>query len=142
MGGGPIFFLHGYSNSCRVATLFPPNSDYKILEKYSDINGRLLLLKCKCEEAINVIVNCYAPTQLFKKDQIVFINFIKSHINNIDTENIIMEGDFNFYMDPKLDKQKTMTSRDNNQAYRQDIIALLVSLNLADSWRIQNLKSK
>ncbi len=60
-GGGwcQIFFSHGSSISRGVATLFPPNSDYKILEKYSDINGRFLLLKCKCEEAIYVIVNCY-----------------------------------------------------------------------------------
>ncbi len=49
-----------------------------------------------------------------------------------------MGGDFNFYMDPELDKPKTMTGRDNNPAYRQYIIALLESLNLADSWRIQN----
>ncbi len=64
------------------------------------------------------MVNCYAPTQQFKKDQIDLINFIKSHINNFDTENIIIGEDFNFYMDPELDKQKTMTSRDNNPAYR------------------------
>ncbi len=51
-GGVQIFFSHGSSNNQGVATLFPPNSDYKILEKYSDINGRILLLKCKCEEAI------------------------------------------------------------------------------------------
>ncbi len=30
----------------------------------------------------------------------------------------------------------------HNPAYRQDIIALLESLNLADSWRIQNPKSR
>ncbi len=68
------------------------------------------------------------------------INFIKSH--NFDTENIIIGGEFNFYMDPELDKQKTMTSRDNNPAYRQDIITLLESLNVADSCRIQNPKTR
>ncbi len=40
------------SNSQGVATLFPPNVDYIILEKYSDNNGRFLLVKCKCEEII------------------------------------------------------------------------------------------
>ncbi len=81
--GCQIFFSHGSSNSLGAATLFPPNSDYKILERYSDINGRILLLKCKCEEAIYLIVNCYAPTQQFKKDQIDFSNFIKSHIEKL-----------------------------------------------------------
>ncbi len=53
-----------------------------------------------------------------------------------------MGRDFNLCMDPELDKQKTMTIRDNNSAYRQYIIALLESLNLADYWRIQNPKSR
>ncbi len=35
-----------------------------------------------------------------------------------------------------------MTSRDNNTAYRQDIIALFERLNLADSWRIQYPKTR
>ncbi len=109
--GGQIFFSHGSSNNLGIATVFPPNSDYKILEKYSDINRRFLLLKCKCEEAIYVIVNCYAPTQQFKKDQMDFINFIKCYINNFDTENIIIGGDYNIYMDLELDKQKTMTNQ-------------------------------
>ncbi len=77
--GGQLFFSHGSSNSHGVATLFPTNSDYKILEKYCDINERFLLLKCKCEESIYVIVNCYAPTQQNKKDQKVFIKFIIAH---------------------------------------------------------------
>ncbi len=31
-----------------------------------------------------------------------------------------------------------MNSRDTNPIYRQEIIALLESLNLADAWRVQN----
>ncbi len=50
--GGQIIFSHGTSNSRGVATLFPPNVDYTILEKYSDNNGKFLLVKCKCEETI------------------------------------------------------------------------------------------
>ncbi len=56
--------------------------------------------------------------------------------------NIIIGGDFNFYMDHELDKQKNMTSKDNNPAFRQEMNALLESLNLADCWRIQNPNSQ
>ncbi len=77
--GGQIIFSHGTTNSL----------DYLILEKYSDNNGRFLLLKCKFEESIYVIVNYYALTQQYKQDQIDFINFVKSHINKFDNENII-----------------------------------------------------
>ncbi len=43
-----------------------------------------------------------------------------------------MGGDFNFYMDPDLDKQKNMFSEDTKPLYRQEIIALSESFNLAD----------
>ncbi len=52
------------------------------------------------------MVNCYAPTQQHKKDQLDFIN-LKSQINKFDTENIIMGGEFYFYINPELDKPKT-----------------------------------
>ncbi len=66
-------FSHGTSNSRGVATLFPPNLDFNILEKFNEENGRFILLKC-----------------IFEEDQLDFINFLKSHINKFDTENIIM----------------------------------------------------
>ncbi len=79
-----IIFSHGTSNSRGVATHFPPNVNYIILEKYSDNNGRFLLVKCKCGENIYTIINCFAPTQQYKKDQIDFINFIKPYIYNFE----------------------------------------------------------
>ncbi len=44
-------------------------------------------------------------------------------------------------MDSELDKQKYMTSKDNNLAFRQEMNTLLEILNLVDCWRIQNLNS-
>ncbi len=131
--GVQIVFCHGTSNSRGIAIHFPPTLDYNILEKHSDNDGWFLLLKCKFEEAIYIIVNCYAPTQQYKNDQINFINFIKKEINNVENENIIMGGDFNFYMDPDLDKQKHMTGKDINPVLRQEIKALLETINLDDS---------
>ncbi len=93
--GGQLIFSHGTSNSTGVAILFPPNFR-KILEKYNDDNGRFLLLKCKFEESIYVMVNCYALTQQHIKEQLDLINFLKSHINKFDTENIIMGGGLQF----------------------------------------------
>ncbi len=37
-----------------------------------------------------IIVNCYAPTQQYKKDQKDLINFIKLYINRFENENIII----------------------------------------------------
>ncbi len=118
-----MIFSLGTLYSRGVAIDFPTNGDYSILEKYNNNNERFVLLKWKCEEATYVIANCYAPTQQYKKDQINFINFDKSYINNFENENIIMGGDCNFYMDLELDRQKNMTSNDNNQPnnYSNDI---------------------
>ncbi len=52
------------------------------------------------------MINYYAPTQQHEKDQLDFINFLKSRINKFDTENIITGGNFNFYINPDLDKQQ------------------------------------
>ncbi len=38
------------------------------------------------------MVNCCAPTQQHKKDQLDYFNFLKSHINKFDTKNIIRAG--------------------------------------------------
>ncbi len=86
-------------------------------------------------------MNCYVPTQQYIIDQINFINFIKKEINNFENENIIMGGDLNFYIDPDLDKQKNMTGKDINPVFRQEIKALLETINLADLLRIQNPNS-
>ncbi len=102
-----------------------------ILEKYTNKNGRFLLLKWKFKESIYVITKYYAATKQHEKDQLDFINFLKSRINKFDTENIITGGNFNFYINPDLDKQKNMNSRDTNPIYRQEIIALLESLKLS-----------
>ncbi len=105
--GGQIIFFSWHLKQQRCSCPLPPNLDFNILEKYNDENGRFQLLKCKFEELIYVMVNCYAPTQQHKKDQLDLINVLKSHINKFDTENIIMGADFNFYINPELDKQKT-----------------------------------
>ncbi len=55
MGGGPILFSHGTSASRGVAILFPSSLDHEILEKYTDNDGRLLIIKCKLENSTETI---------------------------------------------------------------------------------------
>ncbi len=115
----------------------PPGLDYHILKIYSNNNGRFLLLKCKCEEATCIIINCNASTPQHRKDQENFINFVNSHLKKFENQNIALEGDYNFYMDRDLDKQKNMTRSNNNSLFRQEIVGLLESINLVDPWHIR-----
>ena len=52
-----------------------------------------------------------------------------------ENENLLVGGDFNFYLDPKLDKLDNMSNRQDNPVYRNEIKALLDSMNLNDAWR-------
>ncbi len=45
-------YSHGTSSSKGVAILFPEKLEYTILEKYSDSEGRLLIVKCCIEKPI------------------------------------------------------------------------------------------
>ncbi len=71
----------------------------------------------------------------YKKDKIDFTNSIKPHIYNFENENIIIGGDFLY--GPRF-RLKKKFSKDTNPSYRQEIVALLESFNLADVWRILN----
>ncbi len=50
-------------------------------------------------------------------------------------ENILLEGDFNFYLNPKLDKLDNMSNMNDNPIYRNEIIALIESMCLNDCFR-------
>ena len=93
--GDKILFSHGKSNSKGVAILFN-NIECEILDTKSDANGRYLMIKIMWENVEYIIINCYAPPKDHKKEQLGFIEFIKSQVLNFDTDNLIMSGDFNF----------------------------------------------
>ncbi len=62
----------------------------------------------------------------------------KSHLNKFDHENIILAGDLNFYIDPKLDKRESMTNKYDNNIYRLEIKPMLECFSLNDVWRTMN----
>ncbi len=53
-------------------------------------------------------------------------------------ENTIIGGDFNLYLNPRLDKLDTMPDSQYNPEYRQNILSFLEIENLIDIWRTLN----
>ena len=53
-------------------------------------------------------------------------------------ESTLLGGDFNFYMDPKLDKLDSMSNKSDNPIYRKEILSLIEVFNLSDCWRDLN----
>ena len=59
---GPIFFSHGKSDSCGVATGYIGNNKVDVLcKKKTDKNGRIFILDVMVKETNFVLVNIYNP---------------------------------------------------------------------------------
>ncbi len=125
MTGRENMFSNGLSNGTGVAILFPSNFDFELCDKKCDNEGRLLLLKVKIQSCTYLLFNVYSPTHDHKLDQNKFASKIKEELSPFANENIILGVDFNFDMDPKLDKMDNMSGKNDDPIYRKEIIALL-----------------
>ncbi len=74
-------------------------------DKITDIEGRILIVKLKIDEICFIICNVYTPTRDHKKEQNSFINLLKDKLSSLEQDNLLIGGDLNLYLDPKLDKQ-------------------------------------
>ncbi len=72
------------------------------------------------------------PTQQYKHYQLNFIQLTRNYLCKFENENIIVAGDFNLYLNPKLDKSDSTYNRHDNTNYRVEANALLENLNLSD----------
>jgi hypothetical protein len=81
------------------------------------------------------IINIYAPTQDRVQEQTDFYNTILKTIAN-NSSKIIWTGDFNLYMDPRLDQYKEGQNKKNLNA--ETIKEFMDEHNLNDIWRIRN----
>ncbi len=73
-----------------------------------------------------------------KGEQLNVFRLLQESLQQFRLENIIIGGDFNLYLDPRLDKLDTMPDSHDNPEYRQDILLFLDTENLIDILRVQN----
>ena len=132
--GWKIYFSNGSSSSTGVATLFPPNFEFVLCDKWCDFQGRILILKIKINEEYYVICNVYAPTQDHRSDQINFAIQLKNALAPFSLDKILIGGDLNF-TSSKLDKLDTMSSKNENLVYKKQVFAIMESMDLCDSFR-------
>ena len=132
-----MFFSHGSNNARGVAILFRSGFDINIDAVKRDGQGRLLVIKGKLEDSAFTIVNIYAPNvdrcsrQFFENLQGHLLEFGIS-----DEDNIIVGGDFNCPLNPRLDKQGGILVPRANVV--SAIEGLQTTFNLHDIWRIKN----
>ncbi len=138
-GSDKIIFSHGTSNSKGVAILFSQDYHDISLEKvYTDDEGRYILIDMLFSDKKYTICNLYAPTRNHEQDQINVLNSFIDNIQKFEMINTICGGDYNVYLNPRLDKLDTMPDTNDNPIYRQNIISYLDTYSLVDIWRYLN----
>ena len=137
-GNKAMYFSQGTSNSRGVAIIITNNYDANIVNIRRDTEGRILIVDLERRGTIYTIGNLYAPTRNFEREQQNVFNEFATHLNCMKNEHTILGGDFNLYMDPRLDKLDNMPENHDNRNYREDIISYLEVNNLVDAWRTVN----
>ena len=79
------------------------NNGIQDCKKYSDENGRLLIVDLLISNTIYTIVNVYCPAKNNEEKQVKFFENTLKELNDFDLNYVIMGGDFNIYMD-EMDK--------------------------------------
>ena len=67
----------------------------------------------------------YPCINLIKKLKAVLISY--------ENEHMLIGGNFNLYLNPKLDKLDTMSNQHDNLVYRSEILSILESFELNDA---------
>ena len=133
-----MYFSHGTSNQRGVAIAIAKDYDVTIHNVVTDNEGRFIVMFIERNNVKYSIGNIYAPTRNFERDQqVIFQNFMEVLQDNL-MEHVIFGGDFNIYLNPRLDKLDTMPDSHDNANYRKDIMSTLEPYNLVDVWRTLN----
>ena len=123
--------IHGNSTNSRgTAILFKNNFEYKILDEKRDGLGNWIKLDLKIENKFNLrLINVYAPNS----DSCSFIEEIDNLLQNNNMEHIIITGDLNIVLEPKLDSDNYVNI--NNPQNRTGFINLRNNYDLIDCFR-------
>ncbi len=79
-----------------------------------------------------ILCNLYTPTKYHKLDQNNFVSLVNNELAPFENENIIIGGDFNIYLNPKLE---SMSNKNDNPVYRKNICSLMESMSLTYCFR-------
>ena len=132
---------HESSNSCGLAIFVEKDADCTIHSKILDPLRQFVIVQAEIKDKMYVLVKIYPPN---KDGNIVsFFNnlLVTLQKNNLDEEeNVIMGGDFNFPLNPSIDKKGGILNP--RKAVISTIGNLQEELDLVDIWRVKNPEEK
>jgi exonuclease III len=134
--GPNTFFSHGESNSRGVCTIVPQTFPGKCELYYTDLEGRLLIVKITIGDTDYYVCNVYMPTSNHETEQINALMKLNDQITDLSATNIILGGDWNVPLNDILDKKSKKFVSCPNHKYRDNLLRLIDEHDLTDSWRI------
>ena len=101
---GQLFFLHSKANSCGVAIGYYGKKSFKLLSKFNDKSGHVLILEAKIENEVLSLINLYnANTRNEQLKMLSHLSNMSEKINDINNKSIVFGGDFNLFFEAKLE---------------------------------------
>lgn len=119
-------------NSRGVAILIQNTFAYKLVECYTDTEGRFIILRIEINEQHMTLVNVYGPNQ----DQPIFFENLKLNLERKNDNNLIIGGDFNVVQD--FSKDTFNIKNRNNPKASEKVQEMKFDLDLCDPWRNTN----
>ena len=134
--GGNLYLTYASSNSTGCGLMFGRGLSFDLIKIQRDINGRFLIVQIKIDTEIFTLVNIYGPN----RDNPDFFSNIFETLDNFETDNIILGGDFNFIQDLNIDKYGGLR---NTFIHSRERVRLFCEENqLVDIWRVRNPTEK
>ena len=136
--GGRIFYSHGEFNARGTAILIPStiNENFEYINGHKDESGRLIIMNCKIEDCNFTLMNLYCPTKDNHKAQCEFLKSVINLIEDYGSENLIIGGDLNTYLDISMDKKGGNIEKPSK--YAENINSFCEEYALSDLWRVRN----
>ena len=113
----------------------------KHIKPFSHSDGRYIILDIEIDGTLFNVVNIYAPTKEKHIEQLALWGEITTELENFSYVNLIIGGDFNTVLNPKLDKEGGQKMR-KNSAYTEEILGTIRGYNLTDIWRQNNPQTR
>lgn len=129
---GYIYHSSFNYKSRGVAILIRKNTPFTLTSTVLDPHGRYVIVTGKLCNTSVVLVNVYAPNH----DDEKFIQSVLSSIPNLHNHSLIMGGDFNFVLDPALDRSSA--KQQNLSKSAKVIHNFLKATNVIEPWRYFN----
>ena len=134
---GEFFYSHGTSNSRGVAIVFGEKLEYKIISKYNDSEGRIIVINCTIQGEPFLLINTYAPNN--ERDQVIMMKKVARHVVEAgypENAALVWATDHNFIFDEFLDAKGGSPSLKFKSI--ETMQTVMSDLDLCDIWRLRN----